>query len=112
MYVQTRQRMPRIRDLNTWCRNGRSLFFWDYSLNPGTHGTKHSDLNEEAEMEVDGDVLQEENAETQSPKRKVIRVESEETQDNVCDSLAISREEAEEMSFVPSAHLLVRQSMQ
>ena len=31
-----------------------------------------------------------------SSKRKVIRVESEETQDFVCGMLAISREEAEE----------------
>ena len=36
-------------------------------------------------------------------KRKVIRVESEETQDYVCETLAISQEEAEEMGFVPSA---------
>ena len=38
-----------------------------------------------------------------SPKRKVIRVESEETQDYARESLDISREEAEEISFVPSA---------
>ena len=39
--------------------------------------------------------------------------DSEETQDFVCETLAISHEEAEEMGFVPNtAHLLVRQSMQ
>ena len=54
-------------------------------------------------MEVDGEVPQEASAEIQSPKRKVIRVESEETQDYVCETLAISQEEAEEMGFVPSA---------
>ena len=36
-------------------------------------------------------------------KRKVIRVESEETQDYVRDSLNLSQEEAEKISFVPSA---------
>ena len=36
------------------------------------------------------------------PKRKVIRVEPEETQDYVRESLDLSREEAEEISFVPS----------
>ena len=40
--------------------------------------------------------------ESQSPKRKVIRVESEETQDYVRESLNVSQEE-EEISFVPSA---------
>ena len=33
----------------------------------------------------------------------MIRVESEETQDYVRESLAISQEEADEMGFVPSA---------
>ena len=36
-----------------------------------------------------------ENAEIQSPKRKVIRVESEEAQDYVCETLAVSPEEAD-----------------
>ena len=44
-----------------------------------------------------------EGAEIQSPKRKVIRVESEETQDYVRESWNLSRDEAEEISFVPSA---------
>ena len=35
--------------------------------------------------------------------RKVIRVESEETQDYVRETLAISQEAADEMGFVPSA---------
>ena len=42
-------------------------------------------------------------AEIKSPKRKVIRVESEETQDYVCEMLTISPEEAEELASVPSA---------
>ena len=53
-------------------------------------------------MEVDGEAPQVENAETQSSKRKVIRVESEETQYYVCETLAIGQEEAEEIAFVPS----------
>ena len=57
----------------------------------------------EVEMEVDAGVSQAESAEIKSPKRKVIRVESEETQDYVCEMLTISPEEAEELAFVPSA---------
>ena len=45
----------------------------------------------------------EEGVETQSPKRKVIQVESEETQDYVRETLNLSRDEAEETSFVPRA---------
>ena len=45
----------------------------------------------------------EECEEVKSPKRKVIRVESDETQDYGKESLDLSREEAEEISFVPSA---------
>ena len=37
------------------------------------------------------------------PKRKVIRVESEETQDYVREALNLSRDEGEELSFVPCA---------
>ena len=56
----------------------------------------------EAEMEVDGEP-QEESVEIQGPKRKVIGVESEETQDYVRETLASSQEEAEKMGIVPSA---------
>ena len=54
-------------------------------------------------MEVDGEVPKEESAEIQSPKRKVIRVESEETQDYVRETLAVGQEEGSELGFVPSA---------
>ena len=57
----------------------------------------------EFEMEVDEDTPQGESVETKNSKRKVIRVESEETQDYVCGTLAVSQEEAEELAFVPSA---------
>ena len=36
-------------------------------------------------------------------KKKVLRAESEETQEYVCEVLAISLEEAEELALVPSA---------
>ena len=64
---------------------------------------EESEKLKEAEMEVDGEVPQEDNAELQSPKSKVIWVESEETQDHVCETLAISQETAQETGFVPSA---------
>ena len=47
----------------------------------------------------------------QSPKRKVARVESEETQDYVRESLNLSQEEAEKISFVPSALSILRGPM-
>ena len=45
----------------------------------------------------------EEGDEVKCQKRKVIRVESKDTQDYVRESLDLSREEAEEISFMPSA---------
>ena len=56
-------------------------------------------MGEKEEGKTPGD----ESVEVQSPKRQVIRVGSEETQDYVRESLNLSVEEAEEMSFVPSA---------
>ena len=44
----------------------------------------------------------EEGEEVKSPNRKVIRVESEETQDHVREAKDLNQEEADEMSFVPS----------
>ena len=45
----------------------------------------------------------EEGEETESPKRKVIRVEFEETQDYVREAKSTDHEDVEELSFVPSA---------
>ena len=59
------------------------------------------------EEKVDGD----EGAEVQNPRRKVIRVESEETQDCVRESLNVSGDEAEDISFVPSALSIPRGPM-
>ena len=55
------------------------------------------------EETVDGKAPGDESAEVQSSKRKVFRFESEETQDCVRELLNLGREEAEEVSFVPSA---------
>ena len=57
----------------------------------------------EVVMEVDAGVPQAESAGMKSPKRKVIRAQSEETHDYVCEMLTISPEEAEELAFMPSA---------
>ena len=83
------------------------------SVNPegeGRHGQVRAtmarkDRENQTQMEekVDGVAPGDEGAEVQSPKRKVIRVGSEETQDYVRDSLNLCREEAEEISFVPGA---------
>ena len=53
--------------------------------------------------EVKSGVPREEGEEIKRPKRKIIRVESEETQDFVRESKSTDQEEAEELSFVPSA---------
>ena len=45
----------------------------------------------------------EEGEEIKSPKRKIIQVESEETQDYVREANDMDQEEGEELSFVPSA---------
>ena len=58
---------------------------------------------QESEIGVDEATLQEASVEVQSTNRKVIRVESEETQDSVRETLEISQEEADELGFVPSA---------
>ena len=68
---------------------------------------EESDKPKEAEMKVHGECFKK-RFEIQSPKRKVIRVESEETQDHVRETLAISQEEADEMGFVPSALIEAR----
>ena len=53
------------------------------------------------ENKVNGKAPWDEGAEVHSPKRKVIRVESEATQDFLRESVDLSPEEAEEISFVP-----------
>ena len=62
------------------------------------------------EERVDGKALGEQGAGIQSPQRKVIR-ESEETQDYVRESLTLSHDEAEEISFVPSSLSIPRGPM-
>ena len=64
---------------------------------------KKERVKQKMEEKVEGKTLGEESAEVQSPTREVIRVESDETQDYVRESLNLSLEEAEEMSVVPRA---------
>ena len=56
------------------------------------------------EMEVDAGVSQAESAEIKSPKRKVIQVESGETQEYVCEMLTIKEE-----PFTPATITVVRE---
>ena len=63
------------------------------------------------EKNVNGKAPREEGAEVQSPKRKVIQVESEENQDYVREPVNLSQEEVEEISFVPSALSIPRAPM-
>ena len=73
----------------------------------GRYGQKSQgrkeNIKQKMEEKVDGKAPSEERAEIQSPKRKVIRVESKETDDDAREPLNLSRDESEEMSFVPSA---------
>ena len=57
------------------------------------------------------DVPGEEGEEIRSPKRNIIRVVSEETQDYVREAKDTDQEEAEELSFVPSAISVPRKPM-
>ena len=54
------------------------------------------------ERKADREALGEEGKEIRSPKKKVIRVESQETQVYWRESSNVSRDEAEEISFAPS----------
>ena len=54
-------------------------------------------------LEKRGREMLNEGEETRSPKRKGIRVESDETQDNVREEKSTEHEDEEERTFVPSA---------
>ena len=66
-----------------------------------TIARKERENQTKMEEKVDGKAPCDEGAEIQSPKIKV--VDSEETQDYVRESLNLSRDKAEEISFMPSA---------
>ena len=57
----------------------------------------------EAKLSRSGREILNEGEENRSPKRKVIQVESEETQDHVREAKGTEYEEEEERTFVPSA---------
>ena len=72
---------------------------------------KESENQTRMYKKVNGKAPWDEGAEVQSPKRINTRVESEETQDYVRQSLNLSREDAEEISFVPTALSIPRGPM-
>ena len=57
---------------------------------PWKAAREEREILKEADMEVGGDMPQEESVEIQRPKRKVIRVLLKETQDYVCETLAVA----------------------
>ena len=83
----------------------QTIDFWNevegVSVNPDGEGRHEwaQAKSSRRESEAPG----EECEEVKSPKGKVIRVESEETQDYVREAKDLSQEEAEERSFVPGA---------
>ena len=84
----------------------RKMGHWSAQMKTTKEGSEElkgaENEKQEREMEV-GEPCFKKRVLKSSPKRKVIRVESEESQDYVRETLAISHEEAEEMGFVPSA---------
>ena len=67
------------------------------------NGEDHQERGQVKNHRSQSDVPGEQGEESKSPKRKIIRVESEETQDYVREAKSTDQEEAEEMTFVPSA---------
>ena len=72
---------------------------WSKASNGEGHHGRGQVKNHRSQSGVPG----EEGEEIKSPKRKMMRVESEETQDYVKEANSTDQEEAEELSFVPSA---------
>ena len=68
-------------------------------MNPDGEG--HREQAQAKSSRGEREAPDEEGEEVESPKRKVIRVESEGTQDYERESLDVSREEAEEIKFRP-----------
>ena len=74
-------------------------------------GEGHFERGQIKKSRRQSDALGEEGEEIRSSKRKVIRVESEEAQDYVREAKDKDQEEAEELSFVPSAITVPRKPM-
>ena len=70
-------------------------------MNPNGEG--HHERTQAKSSRRESEAPGEEGEEVKSPKRNVIRVESPETQDYVREAMGLSQEEAEKISFVPSA---------
>ena len=73
------------------------------STNVDLDGKSRREQAEERSFRREREVPGEEGEEEKSPKRKVIRVESEETQDHVREAKSAEQEEVEERICVPSA---------
>ena len=67
------------------------------------YGECHHEREQVQNSRRQSDAPGEEGEEIKSPKRKIIRVAFEETKDNARKAKDSDQEEAEEMSFVPSA---------
>ena len=67
------------------------------------NGEGHHERTQAKSSRRESEAPGEEGEEVKSPKRNVIRVESQETQDYVREAMDLSQKEAEEISFVPSA---------
>ena len=67
------------------------------------NGEFHHERGQVKHHRSQSDVPGEEGEEIKSPKRKIIRAESEETQDYARKAKDTDQEEVEELSFVPSA---------
>ena len=76
-------------------------------LNGGGRHEREQVKNSRRQSEAPG----EEGEAINSPKRKIIRVESEEAQDFVREAKDVDQEESEEMSFVPSAISVPQKSL-
>ena len=70
-------------------------------VNPNGEG--HHEREQVKSSRRESEAPGEEGEEIKSPKQKIFRVESEETQDYVREATDMNQEEAEEISFVPSA---------
>ena len=83
----------------------RKMGHWSARLKTAREGSEEPKGAEIEKQEKKMEVYvapHEARAEVQSPTRRVTRVELEITQDHVRETLAISKEEADEMGFVPS----------
>ena len=101
-----RSNLPMLFVSYNWnCEDGKGQFEKLRALPGQTVKITRREGQDQAKVErkVDRNAHGEEGEVIQSHRKKVIRVESEETQDHVRESLDLGQEEAEYISFMPSA---------